>query len=55
MIGPFGSRLKKEFLVYIGYKLYEQENIYQNDFCFANKRVTYPFTTKLISIFENVF
>ena len=36
-IGPFGSQLKKEFLVSNGYKLYGQENIYKNDFSLGDR------------------
>lgn len=31
-IGPFGSQLKKTFLVENGHKVYGQENVYKNDF-----------------------
>jgi len=31
-IGPFGSQLKKELLVEKGYKVYGQENVYENNF-----------------------
>ena len=31
-IGPFGSQLKKEYLIQNGlYRVYGQENVYQND------------------------
>ncbi len=36
-IGPFGSQLKKEFLVKDGYKLYGQENIYSNDYTLGDR------------------
>ncbi len=40
-IGPFGSQLKKEYLVQNGaFKVYGQENIYQNDFSFGNRYLT---------------
>lgn len=31
-IGPFGSQLKKEYLIESGYKVYGQENVFENDF-----------------------
>src|SRR5690606_34792829 len=31
-IGPFGSQLKKEYLTQKGYKVYGQENVYDNNF-----------------------
>lgn len=36
-IGPFGSQLRKEFLVKCGYKVYGQENIYANDFSLGDR------------------
>jgi len=36
-IGPFGSQLKKEFLVKNGYKVYGQENVYENDVDLGNR------------------
>ena len=38
--GPFGSKLKKEYLVPEGVKVYEQSNIYDNDFKQGNRYVT---------------
>ena len=39
-IGPFGSQLKREFLVESGYKLYGQENIFKNDFGIGDRYIT---------------
>jgi len=39
-IGPFGSQLKKEFLVPEGFKLYGQENIFKNDYMLGNRYIT---------------
>jgi len=39
-IGPFGSQLKKEFLVPDGFKLYGQENIFKNDFKLGDRFIT---------------
>lgn len=36
-IGPFGSQLKKEFLVKEGYKVYGQENVYEKNFEIGNR------------------
>jgi type I restriction enzyme S subunit len=38
--GPFGSKLKKEYLVSEGIKVYEQSNVYDNDFTQGNRYVT---------------
>lgn len=38
-IGPFGSQLKKEFFVKNGYKVYGQENIFENDFSIGDRFV----------------
>ncbi len=38
-IGPFGSQLKKEYLVSKGYKLYGQENIYKKNFSLGNRYI----------------
>jgi len=38
--GPFGSKLKKEYLVSEGVKVYEQRNVYDNDFTQGNRYVT---------------
>jgi len=38
-IGPFGSQLKREFLVKSGYKVYGQENVFKNDFALGNRRI----------------
>jgi type I restriction enzyme S subunit len=38
--GPFGSKLKKEYLVSDGIKVYEQRNVYNNDFDQGNRYVT---------------
>lgn len=40
-IGPFGSQLKKEYLVQNGaFRVYGQENVYQNDFSFGSRYLT---------------
>lgn len=40
-IGPFGSQLKKEYLVSDGaYRVYGQENVYENDFSFGYRYLT---------------
>jgi type I restriction enzyme S subunit len=39
-IGPFGSQLKKEILVSEGYKVYGQENVYENDYSIGNRFVS---------------
>jgi len=39
-IGPFGSQLKKEFLAAEGFKLYGQENIFENDFLLGERYIT---------------
>ena len=39
-IGPFGSQLKKEFLVKGGIKVYGQENIYKSDFELGDRYIT---------------
>jgi type I restriction enzyme S subunit len=40
-IGPFGSQLRKEYLVQNGdFRVYGQENIYQNDFSFGSRYLT---------------
>ncbi|MEI2342258.1 restriction endonuclease subunit S [Priestia megaterium] len=39
-IGPFGSQLKKEFLVSNGYKVYGQENVFAKDFSIGNRYIT---------------
>lgn len=36
-IGPFGSQLKKEYLVGSGYKVYGQENVFYNDFSIGSR------------------
>jgi type I restriction enzyme S subunit len=38
--GPFGSKLKKEYLVSEGIKVYEQSNVYDNDFKQGNRYIT---------------
>ena len=38
-IGPFGSQLKKEFLVKEGYKVYGQENVYEKNFEIGNRYI----------------
>jgi type I restriction enzyme M protein len=38
-IGPFGSQLKKSFLVDKGYKVYGQENVFNNDFTIGDRYV----------------
>ena len=39
-IGPFGSQLKKEYFVEVGYKVYGQENVFNNDFSLGNRRIS---------------
>src|SRR5450759_880054 len=38
--GPFGSTLRKEFFVPSGFKVYEQKNVIQEDFCIGDYYVT---------------
>jgi type I restriction enzyme S subunit len=38
--GPFGSKLKKEYFVSEGVKVYEQSNVYYKDFTHGNRYVT---------------
>jgi len=38
-IGPFGSALKKEFFVPEGYRVFGQENVFNNDFTIGERRV----------------
>jgi type I restriction enzyme S subunit len=38
--GPFGSKLKKEYFVSEGVKVYEQSNVYNKDFTQGNRFVT---------------
>ncbi len=38
-VGPFGSQLKKEELVKAGFKVYGQENVYQNDFSTGSRYI----------------
>ncbi len=38
-IGPFDSQLKKEYFVQSGYKVYGQENVFNNDFTVGNRRI----------------
>ena len=35
--GPFGTQLKKSFLVAKGFKVYGQENVFRNDFSFGDR------------------
>ena len=39
-IGPFGSQLKKELLTRSGYKVYGQENVYENNFEIGNRYIS---------------
>ena len=39
-IGPFGSQLKKDILVSNGFKVYGQENVYDNDFSIGKRYIT---------------
>ena len=39
-IGPFGSALKKELLVKWGYKVYGQENVFENDMEIGNRFIS---------------
>lgn len=49
-IGPFGSQLKKEMLLTDGlYKVYGQENIYENDFLIGDRFLTPDHFQKLSS------
>jgi len=40
-IGPFGSALKKEFLVATGYKVYGQENLYAKDMALGVRYISH--------------
>jgi type I restriction enzyme S subunit len=48
-IGPFGSQLKKEYLVDRGYKVYGQENIYEEDMSLGNRFIDEERFTQLKS------
>ncbi|MCY6355375.1 restriction endonuclease subunit S [Clostridium sp. ZS2-4] len=48
-IGPFGSQLKKSFLVEKGYKVYGQENVFNNDFNIGNRYIDKERFNKLSS------
>jgi len=39
-IGPFGSQLKKEYLVKRGYKVYGQENVYEQNMEIGNRYIS---------------
>lgn len=39
-IGPFGSQLKKDSFVPVGYKVYGQENIFEKDIGFGDRYIT---------------
>lgn len=39
-IGPFGSQLKKEFLISTGYKVYGQENVYTRNMEIGNRYIS---------------
>jgi len=48
-IGPFGSALKKEYLTKTGYKVYGQENVYENDMSLGNRYINHEHYLKLKS------
>lgn len=48
-IGPFGSQLKKELLTKKGYKVYGQENIYENNVAIGKRYISPEHYKKLIS------
>ena len=48
-IGPFGSQLKKELLVNVGYKVYGQENIYEKNMELGKRYISVNHFKKLIS------
>lgn len=49
-IGPFGSQLKKDYLVQSGlYRVYGQENVYRNSFSFGSRYLTQERFEKLKS------
>lgn len=48
-IGPFGSALKKELLVKEGYKVYGQENIFENDLSIGDRYIKKSHFQKLKS------
>jgi type I restriction enzyme S subunit len=48
-IGPFGSQLKKDFLVRNGYRVYGQENVFEDDFSFGERYIDSDRFSKLSS------
>ncbi len=48
-IGPFGSQLKRELLTTTGYKVYGQENVYENDFEIGTRYISKEHFQKLNS------
>jgi type I restriction enzyme S subunit len=48
-IGPFGSALKKELLVKRGYKVYGQENVYENNLTIGDRYISKEHFYKLKS------
>jgi type I restriction enzyme S subunit len=48
-IGPFGSQLKREYLVSSGYKVYGQENVYAQDINIGDRYLTKEHFLKLKS------
>lgn len=48
-IGPFGSQLKREYLVSSGYKVYGQENVYAQDINIGDRYLTKEHFQKLKS------
>ncbi|GAB1037686.1 restriction endonuclease subunit S [Shewanella algae] len=48
-IGPFGSALKKEYLLKTGYKVYGQENVYEKDMSVGNRYISYAHYVQLKS------
>ncbi|MFZ2172239.1 MAG: restriction endonuclease subunit S [Methylococcaceae bacterium] len=48
-IGPFGSALKKEYLTKDGFKVYGQENVYENNMDIGERFINYEHYRKLRS------
>ncbi|NUM37068.1 MAG: restriction endonuclease subunit S [Candidatus Brocadiae bacterium] len=48
-IGPFGSALKKEYLIDNGFKVYGQENIYRKDMSIGDRFITSAYFRELKS------
>jgi type I restriction enzyme S subunit len=53
-IGPFGSQLKKNLLTKSGYKVYGQENVYENDMSIGERYISKEHYLKLKSCCVNV-